>query len=190
MYAPSEAVCLIDSEQVNEESVICYLKKMIMPKMPSNVKAIDIALRAEETSSFYYHYSHGLKKHDGNCQRIVHGHRSLIGISLDNIATPRLQKEWSRKWEDIYLGSYEDLIPASSLKYITAKDDDYAFSYTSSQGYFELAISKARCDILPCDTTVECIAEYLAKEIKKANPSNEVKVKAFEGVGKGAIAYA
>ena len=103
---------------------------------------------------------------------------------------PRLQKEWSRKWEDIYLGSEEDLIANSDLKHIKALDTDYAFAYTSTQGYFELAISKARCDILPCDTTVECIADYLTTEIKKAHPDNAVKVKAFEGVGKGAIAYA
>ncbi|GMM84773.1 6-carboxytetrahydropterin synthase [Pseudoalteromonas sp. MTN2-4] len=190
MYAPEQAVCLIDAEAVNEQSVIEFLKQQIMPKMPENVKDIDIELRTEQTSSFYYHYSHGLKKHDGNCQRIVHGHRSLIGISLDNIPMPRLQKEWSRKWEDIYLGSEEDLIANSELKHIKAYDNDYAFAYTSTQGYFELAISKARCDLLPCDTTVECIADYLATEIKKTHPDNAVKVKAFEGVGKGAIAYA
>lgn len=190
MNAPAQAVCLIDGDTVNEESVIAYLKAQIMPHMPSNVKDIDIVLRPEETSSFYYHYSHGLKKHDGNCQRIVHGHRSLIGISLDGMPMPRLQKEWAQKWQDIYLGSEEDMISAEQLQFVKAQSNDYCFAYTSTQGYFELAIDKTHCDILPCDTTVECIAEYLAEQVKQSHPDKSVTIKAYEGVGKGAIAHA
>jgi 6-pyruvoyl-tetrahydropterin synthase len=190
MSAPSEAVCLLPSVKVDESAVIAFLKSVIMPEMPSNVKDIGIELRPEQATSFYYHYSHGLKKHDGNCQRIVHGHRSLIGISLDGMSMPRLQKEWASKWQDIYLGTLEDQISPSDLKHVSALPSDYCFAYDASQGYFELAISQERCDILPCDTTVECIAEYLASEIKKLHPNQKVTVKAYEGVGKGAIANA
>ncbi|MCF2858686.1 6-carboxytetrahydropterin synthase [Pseudoalteromonas sp. SMS1] len=190
MSAPDEAVCVVEGTQIDEQSVIAFLKAQILPQMPDNVKDIEINLRPEETTSFYYHYSHGLKKHDGNCQRIIHGHRSLIGIFFDDVSMPRLQKEWSQRWEDIYLGTLEDKIEHAQLKYISAKEQDYAFAYESSQGYFEMVISKARCEILPCDTTVECIAEYLAGEIKNAYPDKQVKVRAYEGVGKGAIAYA
>ncbi|RZM80798.1 6-carboxytetrahydropterin synthase [Pseudoalteromonas rubra] len=190
MSAPDEAVCIVEGETINEATVIAFLKQQILPKMPDNVKDVEIELRPEPSRSFYYHYSHGLKKHDGNCQRIIHGHRSDIGIYLDDISMPRLQKEWAERWQDIYLGSEDDLIDASALKHIVARDNDYAFAYSASQGYFELAISKARCDLIPCDSTVECIAEYLAGEIKAQYPERKVKVKAFEGVGKGAIAYA
>lgn len=190
MNAPDEAVCLLPDKDVDEQAVIAFLKTQIMPKMPENIKDVGIELRPEPASSFYYHYSHGLKKHDGNCQRIVHGHRSLIGISLDGISMPRLQKEWASKWQDIYLGTKDDLIQKTDLKYVDAQEGDYCFAYSATQGYFELAISKQRCDILPCDTTVECIADYIAKEVKEAHPSQEVMIKAYEGVGKGAIAYA
>ncbi|WP_419148928.1 6-carboxytetrahydropterin synthase [Pseudoalteromonas 'SMAR'] len=190
MSAPEQAVCVIEGAEITTQTVIAYLKSQIMPKMPSNVKDVDITLRPEQANGFYYHYSHGLKKHDGNCQRIIHGHRSLIGIKLNDISMPRLQKQWADKWQDIYLGSEEDLIPQDQLKYVAANTDDHCFAYTSSQGYFELAISKSRCDILPCDTTVECIAEYLAGQIKLSHPNDKVTVKAYEGVGKGAIAYA
>ncbi|MCO7187765.1 MULTISPECIES: 6-carboxytetrahydropterin synthase [unclassified Pseudoalteromonas] len=190
MSAPEEAVCIVEGDVINEENVIAFLKQQILPNMPDNVKDVEIELRPEPSRSFYYHYSHGLKKHDGNCQRIIHGHRSDLGIYLDDISMPRLQKEWAERWCDIYLGSEEDLIDAGALQYIKANDNDYAFAYTASQGYFELAISNARCDLIPCDSTVECIAEYLAVEIKAQYPDRKVKVKAFEGVGKGAIAYA
>ncbi|WP_440053044.1 6-carboxytetrahydropterin synthase [Pseudoalteromonas sp. T1lg65] len=190
MNAPAEAVCVIAGDAVTEETTIAYLKSVIMPCMPDNVIDIGIELRPEAATGFYYHYSHGLKKHDGNCQRIIHGHRSLIGVKLNDISMPRLQKLWADKWSDIYLGSEEDLVSAANLKHVKADAEDYAFAYESTQGYFELAVAKKRCDIIPCDSTVECIAEYLAQQIKQQHPDDKVEVRAYEGVGKGAIAYA
>ena len=189
MSAPHQAYCMINANEVTVESVTEFLIATILPKLPDNIEKIELSLKPEHSQSFYYHYSHGLKKHDGNCQRIIHGHRSQIGISLDGISMPRLQKEWSQKWEDIYLASSEDQINAPDLKYITAKADDVCFAYTSAQGYFEMAISESRCDILPVDTTVECIAEHVAGQIKAQYPEKAVKVTAYEGVGKGSISY-
>ena len=190
MSAPNQAFCLIDADVVDEKSVTEFLIKTIMPELPSNIEKIEINLYPEHSQSFYYHYSHGLKKHDGNCQRIIHGHRSQIGISLDGMAMPRLQKEWADKWEDIYLATAEDEINKADLKHVTAHDNDVCFAYTSQQGYFEMAIDKSRCDILPCDTTVECIADYLSSQVKIQYPESEVKITAYEGVGKGSISYA
>jgi len=190
MSAPHQAYCMIDAEQVNVESVTKFLIATILPKLPDNIEKIELELKPEHSQSFYYHYSHGLKKHDGNCQRIIHGHRSQIGISLDGISMPRLQKEWSQKWEDIYLATSEDKIDAKDLKHVSAKPDDVCFAYTSAQGYFEMAISESRCDILPVDTTVECIAEHVAGQVKAQYPDKDVKITAYEGVGKGSISYA
>lgn len=188
--APSQAFCSLDSEHIDEKVVSKFLIDQIMPKMPSNIKKIELDLRAEHINGFYYHYSHGLKKHDGNCQRIVHGHRSTIGIFENDMKSVRLQKEWALRWEDIYLGSKEDLITAESLKFIKPVEDALNFAYVAPQGYFELSISQSDCEILPVDTTVECIAQYIANELKISNQASDFKVVAYEGVGKGAIAYA
>ena len=190
MSAPHQAYCMIDAAEINVESVTAFLVDTILPKLPSNIEKIELALKPEHSQSFYYHYSHGLKKHDGNCQRIIHGHRSQIGISLDGISMPRLQKEWAMQWEDIYLATSEDQIEPQKLKHISARDNDVCFAYTAAQGYFEMAISEARCDILPIDTTVECIAGYIAGQVKAKYPEQNVKITAYEGVGKGAISYA
>jgi len=40
------------------------------------------------------------------------------------------------------------------------------------------------------DTTVEFIARHLADTIKQLHPDSQVRVRAFEGVNKGAIAEA
>lgn len=190
MSAPNQAYCLIDSPVIDEQAVIDFLIATIMPQLPSNIDKIEIELKPEHSKSFYYHYSHGLKKHDGNCQRIIHGHRSQLGVSLDGMAMPRIQKQWADKWQDIYLATAEDQIDSSQLKHVQAKESDLCFAYSAAQGYFEMAISNERCDILPVDTTVECIAAYLAQQIKAEYGESNVKVTAYEGVAKGSICYA
>jgi hypothetical protein len=42
--------------------------------------------------------------------------------------------------------------------------------------------------MMDTDTTVELIAAHMASRIKTEYPEDSVRVKAYEGVGKGAIA--
>ena len=170
--------------------VIAHLASVIKPQLPDNVKKVELALRCEDISGFYYHYTHGLKKHDGNCQRIAHGHRSKIQIFENGMKSPRLEKLTSNDWADIYVATEEDRVEAEQLQYIQAEPEQVAFKYESSQGHFELAMDQGSVYIMPVDTTVELIAQYLADKLKAESPNNEYKVIAYEGVAKGAIAFA
>lgn len=189
MAAPAQAVVSIATSQINEHSVTEFLQQQIKPLLPDNVAQLVFTLRPEQSTGFYYHYSHGLKKHDGNCQRIAHGHRSTIQIYTDNMLSPRLNKYWCERWQDIYLGTEADLCAADELSCLNAGVDDYCFRYQAAQGWFELCIPKAHCEIVPCDTTVECLAEYIATQLKQQDGMKNYKVVAYEGVAKGAIAY-
>ncbi|HEX5793831.1 MAG TPA: hypothetical protein VFY01_11185, partial [Rheinheimera sp.] len=64
-----------------------------------------------------------------------------------------------------------------------------SFCYQAAQGRFELTIPKRHCEIVHCDTTVECLADYIAAELKQLDADKQYKVIAYEGVGKGAIAF-
>lgn len=188
---PETSFACLDVAQINEAAIASYLQDLILPQLPENVKGLTIELRPETINGFYYHYSHGLKKHDGNCQRIVHGHRSTIEIKEDKMRSPRLNKAIADRWADIYLGSEEDVVSASQLTLISPsavnEDTEYCFQYAASQGHFELVISKNITEILPCDTTVECLAEFLYQELQKQTPEKHYHVTAYEGVGKGAM---
>ncbi len=188
MAAPEQAIVAIGAEQINELSLTAYLQQQIMPLLPANVTQLLFTLRPEASNGFYYHYSHGLKKHDGNCQRIAHGHRSTIQIYTDNMLAPRLNKYWCERWQDIYLGTAEDLCDASALQYLSPGKDDYCFRYLAAQGWFELCMPRTHCEIVPCDTTVECLADYIAAQLKQLDNTKQYKVVAYEGVGKGAVA--
>ncbi|MGI5309840.1 6-carboxytetrahydropterin synthase [Rheinheimera sp. WS51] len=189
MAAPAEAIASIAAKTIVPNSITAFLMQHIMPLMPANVEKLVFTLRPEAISGFYYHYSHGLKKHQGNCQRIAHGHRSTIQIYADGMLSPRLNKYWSERWQDIYLGSTEDVCTPEQLKMINPElDSDICFRYQAEQGPFELTMPKVHCEIMNTDTTVECLAEYIVAELKKIDASKTYKVIAYEGVGKGAIA--
>ncbi len=187
--SPVQGHVAIACEHIHEQAVVEFLLGQIKPALPSNVGQLVIQLRPEKTSGFYYHYTHGLKKHDGNCQRIAHGHRSLIEIFQNNMLNPRLNKLWAERWEDIYLASAEDQISPTQLRFLASAPDSYAFAYQSGQGYFEIVLPTSICEIVPCDTTVECLAQFIADTLA-ASEAGRYKVVAYEGIGKGAVGFA
>jgi len=188
LLCPPEAYAFVYDVSVNMKSVTAYLKDVISTHLPENVHGIEIALRAEEIDSPFYHYTHGLKKHDGNCQRIAHGHRSKIVVLENGERSQQYEQYWATRWSDIYIGTQEDLVAAKSLCLDANISDEshYCFAYEASQGEFEMAIPKGRCEIIEYDSTVECLAQFVLNELQMMSDSR-FTVRAFEGVGKGAM---
>jgi len=176
--SPLEAICQLDTTEICRADIIRYLTDRILSALPNNITSINIGLREEITPGNYFSYSHGLKKHDGNCQRIAHGHRSQIQIWQNEHRNNELEKKLASDWQDIYLGSHDDITNQTS--------DRITFSYTTEQGDFSLTLPKSRVHLMPNDSTVECIAEHILTVFKEAAG---LKVRAFEGIGKGAIAH-
>src|SRR5690554_4965562 len=182
--SPDEAVVWLSSDRVVPSAVAALLEKELMAVLPGNVTSVEIHLREEVIEGPYYHYVHGLKKHLGNCQRIAHGHRSPIRIDRNGQRDSSLEQIWAKRWQDIYVGTEEDvvrrLVDDQGVRYI-------AFEYEANQGEFALILPEDRVYMMNTDTTVEWIAAHIADEIKAEFPSDRVLVKAYEGVGKGAI---
>ncbi|WP_318417867.1 6-pyruvoyl trahydropterin synthase family protein [Photobacterium leiognathi] len=194
LHCPEQAFCFIDAETVTIESVTEHVYQVLKGNLPENVQGLEITLRHETINGAFYHYSHGLKKHDGNCQRIAHGHRSPIELFVNGERNAELEKQWAKRWQDIYLGSQEDVLSVSELnlsecaKQVT-DETHYGFRYTAPQGEFELAIARSETEMLSTDTTVELLAGYIAEKVKPSlSDSDMLEVVAYEGVGKGAMA--
>ena len=177
--SPSEAICVLPMATIEPEPVARWLEAELLPQLPGNVKALTIMLRPEEISDAYYHYSHGLKHHGGNCQRIAHGHRSRVQLFENGVRLPELEQQWAERWCDIYIGSVEDLVETVELNGIP----HYRFAYQAAQGSFELTIPKNRCDLMETDSTVELIAAFIHQQLHRPG----LKVRAFEGLAKGAV---
>jgi len=182
--SPSEGVELVDAAEVTPDTLVDQLQQTALAAVPSNVKKVVIELRTEDISGAFYHYSHGLKKHDGNCQRIAHGHRSRLKILRNGKRDPLLEKAWALKWKDIYIGTRADLIRQFSERGV-----DYChFGYDARQGRFELTLPAAHVYLIDTDSTVEYLADHIVTSLKHDDPEHDFEVRAFEGVMKGALA--
>jgi 6-pyruvoyl-tetrahydropterin synthase len=190
LKCPSEAYCLLESESITIDVIETYLEHIILLQLPDNVGELAIKLRTENIKTPFYHYTHGLKKHDGNCQRIAHGHRSKLDIFINGDYNNALVQDWANRWKDIYLVSKDDIIEKGDLSFIVKSNnvDKVCSAYHAPQGYFELLMPAHRCEVLPRDTTVEELADFICEQTKKRVGGDSVLVYAYEGVGKGAIA--
>lgn len=194
LHCPNEALCLVDAKTITIASVTKHLYSVLKTHLPKNVTGLELTLRNQIINGAFYHYSHGLKKHDGNCQRIAHGHRSPIEIIVDGKRDSKREEQFALRWSDIYLGSQEDQVVIADLSSCIQSNQfsdqsHYAFKYKAPQGEFELAIGKSETEVLKSDTTIELLVNFIADEIKKdLTKGQTLKVIAYEGVGKGAIA--
>lgn len=180
---PPEAVLRLAVAEIDRAGVAAFLVATLRDTVPANVERIVVRLREESIDGAYYHYSHGLKKHCGACQRIAHGHRSRIEIEEDGARSSALEKRWAALFRDIYIGSSEDLLYTSAGEHLR-------FGYTSAEGRYLLELHRRHVYLIDTDSTVEHIAQHIADALHQAHPARRYRVKACEGVAKGAIGLA
>jgi len=187
LQAPQQSIVPLPGAEISRAALTDHLLALIRAEVPDNVVEARLVLRDEDTGTApFYHYSHGLRKHDGNCQRIAHGHRSSIEIFENGRRSRYWEKLWADRWEDIYIGSRADL----EGTYYLEETPHYRFRYDAPQGHFELMIPEDHCYLVDTDTTVEYLAAHIAQQLAEEAPGKHFRVRAFEGVGKGAIAEA
>jgi len=182
--SPAEAIATIPVETIDGDSLARSIAQRLHPLLPTNVEQLTLQLRQEEIDGASYRYSHGLRKHQGNCQRIAHGHRSAIRIERNGCRDRELEQQWATRWHDIYIASRDDLQRRFDENAVAM----LAFAYQAPQGRFELELPAERCQLIDTESTVENLARYIAEQLKAAHPESRFRVQAFEGVDKGAIA--
>ena len=180
--APACALTFLEAAAVTADSLTAYLQPRLAAIVPANVAAVRVRLRHEVIDGASYHYTHGLQKHQGACQRIAHGHRSRIAILVDGARDATLEAEWAETFRDIYL--------VTGTHVVGDNGEQLRVAYQAPEGGFELALPKSRTYLLGAntDSTVEEIAEHLAARVASQRPGQAVTVRAYEGVMKGAQA--
>ncbi|MDT0619549.1 6-carboxytetrahydropterin synthase [Salinisphaera sp. P385] len=179
--APADAVCILPTDTVEPAAIAALLEADLRPRLPDRVSGLSLTLREEAIPGAEYQYCHGLAAHDGNCQRLAHGHRCRLEVEVDGQPSPAHAQRWSRQWRQVFLGSREHLIGDPSTT-------RHRFGYTADQGRFELELDARRCVLLDGPSTVENIARHIAEQLKREQPNHRFRVRAFEGVHKGAVA--
>ncbi|GEK71873.1 MULTISPECIES: 6-carboxytetrahydropterin synthase [Halomonas] len=182
---PRQAFALLPWPAITAERLAEHLSASLSRQPPARVEAIRLTLTDEAIDGAAYTYSHGLKRHAGNCQRIAHGHRSRLHVWQDGERCPALETEWAERLADRYLVDEADVVEGLDAAFtgrLTTR-------YTAEQGRFALTLPRERCIPMPTPTTVEHIAAWLAGEIARET-GRATRVQAFEGIDKGALAEA
>ncbi|MGQ9426663.1 6-pyruvoyl trahydropterin synthase family protein [Gilvimarinus sp. F26214L] len=180
--SPRQCVTLIEAGHIDAETVARWCEQQLRQRLPGTIQSIRVRFTTEEIAGAHYQYSHGLKKHNGKCQRIAHGHRSKINILRNGEAAPDLEAEWAETLRDSYIATRADLSP----------DDDtppgyYRFAYRAAEGEFSLQLPQRYVHLMDSDSTVEHIAAHIADTLKVREPQHAYTVRAYEGQGKGAL---
>lgn len=183
--SPSDAVLLVDTQVIEANSIASDLQARIKTILPDNVTVVLVNLRNEAIDGAYYHYTHGLQKHLGQCQRIAHGHRSQIEIQVEGERNQQMEAQWATRLQDSYIATACHITEEFELNGIAHT----SMAYTAQQGYFAISLPSTKVFTMPMESTVENLANYFADIISQENRVN-VLVKAYEGVAKGAYGEA
>lgn len=94
--APPTGVATLDAIAITHDTISRRIEQLVAPHLPSNVSALRCHLardaRAEQQASFAY--THGLRHHDGNCQRLLHGHRGVFVVIWTAFVTRSSRPCW------------------------------------------------------------------------------------------------
>jgi len=198
---PQEGLCEIPSFHVNKQTIATYLENIILKEMPETVTAIKITLEDEQfgAGKATFHYTHGLKEHYGNCQRLFHGHKNTVDVSVNGAVRPDLEDYLCDelfqgnvhfcKWENVV--NKEEISRATGMKVPTGRFHEVPkveISYTSAQGNFRGVLSGREVFFMEQESTVENLSMLFAKLVRsKIGPEGYIRVAAYEGIAKGAI---
>ena len=183
--SPPDAVLRVDAEAITSDQTASELQSKMMSILPDNVTDVVLHLRHEEIEGAYYHYTHGLQKHLGQCQRIAHGHRSQFQVFIDGERNAGIESSWANKLNDGFIATEAHILEEFERDGIA----HMLIGYSAQQGNFSIGLPSKDVFVMPMESTVENIAGYLAELIAKEN-HGEVLVRAYEGFDKGAIGEA
>lgn len=193
--APSEAIAMIDDENISPKSLEIELSKTLLGILPKSISEIKIELSSSLGQAAQYSYTHGLRYHDGNCQRLFHGHRNPVEVLVEGRRQPEYEKYLAQYCEDAHFVAAENLTNRYLLDLpLETRRRDHSLMgeirYRSTQGQFFGLVPANQLIVLADEPSVENIAAFLLRAIKREYSlgSAAVEVRAYEGLNKGAVA--
>lgn len=193
---PKGAVFPIHAVALKTTIIEQEFSRLLRHRLPESVLQIGIKLREEKLkpTEATYRYTHGLPGHEGLCQRLFHGHRSRIEVYIGNERRPDLEHFIAREvfGTNVHIASPQQVRsgPISIGKRL-ASTEPITLAFSGSLGSYVGTLPANRVFFVERETSIECIAHQLARLLKKEEaPTDRVRVIAFEGINKGAIAEA
>jgi 6-pyruvoyl-tetrahydropterin synthase len=188
---PDISLYQVDIAHLDPLFLAQHLKTMLLNKWQSpQIQDIDISFREEAQEEAFFQYSHGLRLHEGACQRIAHGHRSKIRVFTKQGYDFRLSQVLAARINHGYFLDSGNLQPKKGKSNISQQDTDeqVTLSYQAPEGFYQLTLPRHRCIIMNTETTVENIAAYLLHHAREHISADICTIQVYEGWLKGAFA--
>lgn len=190
-HCPLQAVLEMQLPEITKGQVEKLIAKRLKEVFPQKVFEIEINLRDEDIVSpdLAFSYTHGLTQHEGQCQRIFHGHRSRLEVWQGQKRSPELEQ---KIWDDFLLGGSVHIAAESQIIKTENHLQEIALSYMGSKGRYHAVLPKDRVRVVSGTTSIEMIAqlvyEYLLFEYPPLEVDESLRVVVYEGIDKGASA--
>ncbi len=200
-HCPEQGICQIPYANVSKANIQAFLEEAILREMPETVDAVKIELAEESVPAgkAVFHYTHGLKEHYGNCQRLFHGHRNTVDVEINGRAAPEYEHFLANelfkgsvhfcKWENV--ANHAEIARACGTEKPEGRYPELPpveIEYQASQGTFRGILPGQAAYFLQAESTVENLSMHFAKLIKaKVGEADVVSVRAYEGIAKGAV---
>ncbi len=192
---PREALAIFASPTVDMASTTLYLEEKIRPLLGPNIESLKITLEPESRFDHHAHfrYTHGLKLHDGNCQRLIHGHKNIIEVFVNKMKNPELEAELAKLFDDVHFTTQSNLPEYRGPLNIRncESQDSTLIQYRSSQGDFVAQWPVKDLIVLAQEPSIENITRMAWEYLRHQHGDLPgLAVHGYEGLQKGAIVCA
>ncbi len=189
---PREAFALFPDARISAEVIQYHLGRLALAKLPKNVKEARFTLRSPERfgSEANFRYTHGLRFHEGNCQRLFHGHRNPIEVYANGARAPEWEAKLAAEWAGVHFVALPTLKNLSALDLslgVRAPGHSGAaeVEYAGSQGEFRGFIPAARVVLTEKEPSIETMSALAYQRLRAYGLTGPLRVVAFEGLNKG-----
>jgi 6-pyruvoyl-tetrahydropterin synthase len=186
------AALSLDDTQMLELAIAHEIKCV----SPSNITEIRVRLKPHEKceQATHFNYLHSLRLHNGNCQRF-HGHSNIVEVFEGDLARPSAAADVATALNGKYLVAENYLCHSSSRaseqfynfqELYKLKPETHALiEYQGTQGVVTLMVPKRRLILMPDESTIENISQWIHESFFSKIP--QIQVYGYEGHQKGAI---
>lgn len=190
---PREAYELFPDAVIDAGVLEYHLARLAKNVLPANVRQAKFRLtapaRLETEPSF--RYTHGLRFHDGNCQRLFHGHRNPVEVYVNGARSPEWEAALAAEWSDAHFVAVPTLQNRQELDLPLGRrrprhEGVARLEYKAGQGTFRASLPAARVVLTSSEPSIETMARLGCEVLRSLGCEGSIKVVAYEGLNKGA----
>ncbi len=191
-HPPHEAIAVVENPEVTIAALEALLQTEAVEKLPANVKSVRFFLQ-QEGRFFHepnFRYTHGLRLHEGNCQRLIHGHRNPIEVWLAGERQTKLEEFLALEWAGVHFAHAATVLNLSDLDMTVGRRQEKnpqqaELGYESPQGEFWARFPASKLVVLEQEPSIENIARLGWQRLIAEGAPKEICVVAYEGINKG-----